>query len=428
MKKLIFLIALLIIGLVATAQVDTTKLSNYEKYLLAKEKSVIPDTIVKYDTVYVEQEKPEYDDLYYQAKKDELKVKSKELRLEKKKLRLEQSAAYYDAKQEVYEDLSYTAMIYRFHRPYSFSYYWYWDPFYDPWFLDSWYWGWSSPYYYGYYPYRYNYWYGYNNWYWDWNWRYWNYPRYYFHNDYYSYNNYYGSSYTNKNNINYGRRERPSNYTLTSTRTVQPVTLNKTIEVDRRTGNVINPQINNQQRSSANVITQPERKLIAQPNTRTITTQSQERRGTEQKNIIATQRPTYDQNRRSYTPSYNSPRMSTRPQYNNTTTNRTYNSNQERYNYTTPQTQNRSTTTTQSRSSYSTPSRQNTPSRSSTYSIPSRNSSSYSAPSRSSNSYSAPNRSSNSYSGGSSFSGGGRSSSGTSSGSSSSSNSSGRRR
>ena len=140
MKKLIFLIALLINGLIAVGQTDTTKMSNYEKYLLAKENAMIPDTIIKYDTVYVEQEKPEYDDLYFQAKKDELKIKSKELRLEKKKLRLEQSAAYYDAKQEVYNDLSYTAMIYRFHRPYPFLY---WDPVYDPWFLDSWYWGWG---------------------------------------------------------------------------------------------------------------------------------------------------------------------------------------------------------------------------------------------------------------------------------------------
>ena len=76
MKKLLLLVALLVNTLIATSQTDTTKLSNYEKYLLAKEQSSNKvDTLYNTDTVYVgKEEKPEYDDLYYTPSKDK-KVK-----------------------------------------------------------------------------------------------------------------------------------------------------------------------------------------------------------------------------------------------------------------------------------------------------------------------------------------------------------------
>ena len=150
MKKLITLLIVLLFNYISFGQNETRELSNYEKYLLQKEQAAIPDTIVKYDTVYVEQKKAEFDDIYYRPSQDdldlrkqELKLKQKELRLEKKELRKFQDSLYFDAKQEVYNDLYYTSLIYRFHRPYYSPYYysWYWsyDPFfYDPWYYDSW--------------------------------------------------------------------------------------------------------------------------------------------------------------------------------------------------------------------------------------------------------------------------------------------------
>jgi hypothetical protein len=213
MKKFFFTIALLILGLIATAQIDTTKMSNYEKYVLAKEQTAKSDTIFKTDTVFVNAQKPEYDDLYWTPSKDQLKRKAKDLRLEKKKIRLQQDLLYYDAKQEVYNDLSFTAEIYRFHRPYYFPYYsYYWDPFYDPWFLDSWYWGWNYPYYHNYW---YNYpFYSYPNYWWEWD-----FPRYYSHN------------------VSYERHERYRAYSLNGSRVTPrpaPVIVNRTIQVDRR--------------------------------------------------------------------------------------------------------------------------------------------------------------------------------------------------
>jgi len=350
MKKIILTFALLIIGLVINGQ---TEMSNYEKYLLSKEKSAIPDTIVKYDTVYVEQEKPEYDDLYFQAKKDELKVKSKELRLEKKKIRMEQSISYYDAKQEVYNDLFYTSMIYRFHRPYSFSYYrWYMDPFYDPWFFDSWYWNWGSSYYYGFYPYHYNYWsYPY---YYQYDWRY----RPYYVNNYYTYNNFNRYS---TNNVTYGRRDRLS--TMTSVKST-PVIINKTIQLDKRSGAILNSNINTERRIQIN---DNQIKPIQDVN----------------KRVSTINKPQYNSvERRSYTPSYTQPKLNTRPQYNNTTPNRTYIPNNNRYNYTLPQERRSSTINSQQNRSAVTPS----------ISIR-RSSSTYSSPSSISNSYNNTNRS-----------------------------------
>jgi hypothetical protein len=419
MKKLVLILMGLLFSYISFAQEEKREMSNYEKYILQKEMAS-QDTVVKTDTVYVEQEKPEYDDLYYTPSKDQLKLKSKELRLRKKEIRMEQDSLYYDAKEEVYEDLSFTAQIYRFHRPYyGFGYYnYYWDPFYDPWFLDSWYYGYT-PWYGGWgYPYYRSSWYfGFS-----WGYPYYHYP--YYHFPYYHYdNNYYGSNYGHNtiynrntyNNIAYGRRERPSNLTSTTTRR-EPVTINRTVQVDRSTGRTLS-------------VTEGNRRVA--PTTTTRNTDLQRNSQTQERRLVTTQpskstspiqnRPAYNSGeRKTYTPTYDQPRLSTRPQYNNSNTNRvnSYNSSAERRTVTPSQ------SSTQNRSSYSTP-----PSRS--YSTPSRsyNSGSSSSSSRSSgSSYSAPSRSSSgsSYSGGSSSSSSGSSSSGGSR-SSSSGSSSGRR-
>jgi hypothetical protein len=367
MKKILLVIALLILSLIATGQKDTPKMSNYEKYLLQKEAQVKPDTIFKDDTVFVGQEKPEYDDLYYIPSKDELNRKAKDIRLEKKKIRIQQDSLYYDAKQEVYNDLFYTSTIYRFHRPYYFPYYsYYWNPFYNPWFLDSWYWN---------YPY---YGFGYNNWYFDWNWG-WSYP---YHNNYYyryNYRNLQSRHFNNRQDIPYGRRERQSNYSTnlnrsqTSHRT-DPITVNRTVQLDRRSGQALGIQNKGQRR----VIPIIQNRTITQPERRVVIPESKDNI-----NIRPSERPVYNQTKKDYTPTYQTPRMNTRPSYNNSNPNKTYNR----------------TTPLQNRSSVSTPNR-------STYSTPSRSPSNYSAPSRSSSNVSNLNRGS---------SGGERTSSGSSS-------------
>jgi len=86
MKKLLFILISLLFSYISLAQTEERELSDYEKYVLAKEKAMAPDTIYKNDTLYVDakEESREYDDLYYRAKKDELKLKQKELRLKRK--------------------------------------------------------------------------------------------------------------------------------------------------------------------------------------------------------------------------------------------------------------------------------------------------------------------------------------------------------
>jgi len=210
MKKIILIIALLITTLMATAQIDTTGMSDYEKYYYIKtgeidtahknvtnssnyESFSIDDKKFKFNlkTGNIDAIKSENDDVYYipsreelDRKKEELKLKQKELRLEKKELRLYQDSLYYDAKQEVYNDLYYTSLIYRFHRS-TFYPYWrynYYSPFYyNPFYYNPfYYWHWDPWFD---YPFYYNYWYGsrmYKRWYWE------SYPRIY--NNYYTYN------------------------------------------------------------------------------------------------------------------------------------------------------------------------------------------------------------------------------------------------
>jgi uncharacterized membrane protein YgcG len=242
MRKLLLttLAVLLSISLFGSAQ-DTLKhkgeKSNYEKYWESKNGTL--------ETV-----KPEFDDLYYQPSKDR-KQKTKKDTVEKKQVIVNN---YYD------NDFYYANRINRFHHTYWFDYYY--SPFYSPYYswyspyiYDSWYWGynswgfswnysfgWHSPYYGWYSPYDYR----------------WHTP-YYVHNNYY-----YGNNQPRYNNIQYGRRERPSNLTQ-----------------------------NNPTASRRIAETRPQERVSPQS------------------------RPTYDQNRRTYTPSYEQPRLGTRPQYNN---------------------------------------------------------------------------------------------------------------
>ena len=414
MKKLVLILIGLLFSYISFSQDEKREMSNYEKYILAKEQAATQDTIYKTDTVLVGEEKKEWDDLYYIPSKDDIKRKKQDIRLTQKKIRIEQNAAYYDAKQEVYNDLSnyYSNYRYRFYfsfRP-SYYYYGYYDPFYyyDPWILDSWYWGWSYPYYsYPYYR---------SNWYFGFSW---GYP-YYYHNHFYPYygHNYYSyNTYNTFNNVSYGRRERTSTLTSSSIRR-EPVTVNRTVQIDRNTGRTVSVTENRRVSSSApTTINRTDIKRDLPPERRIANTD-------QKSNVPSQNRPVYNGERRTYTPSYEQPRMSVRPQYNNSNTNRgnSYSSTERRT--VTP-------SQSQSRNSYST-------TRSSTYSAPVRNynsessrsynSSSSSSSSRSFNSgssFSSPSRSS---SGSSSFSGG--SNSGSSSGgsrSSSSGSSSGRR-
>jgi hypothetical protein len=177
MKKLLLSVALSVLTLIATSQVDTTKMSNYEKYVLAREQAEANkvDTLVK-----SEESKPEYDDLYYTPEKKVTTIFDK---LKKKKEPKPEgyNYGYNDGYEEGYEDAYdnyvndpyyYSNRINRFHSPFTFSFYFgypysyypYYYPYYDPWYYDPYpYYGWGYyGYNYWYTPYYYNnYWYGY---------------------------------------------------------------------------------------------------------------------------------------------------------------------------------------------------------------------------------------------------------------------------
>jgi hypothetical protein len=350
--------------------------SNYEKYWESKNGSLEKPR---------HEPKPEFDDLYYQPSKDGKRMKhQKNDTIKKDTVQVNTIMKDPVAINNYYidNDFYYANRINRFHSDFWFDYY---SPFhspyygwYSPYYYDSWYWGynswygwnfsfgWGYPYYGWYSPYRYG----------------WHTP-YYIHNDY----NYYGYNQPKYNNVQYGRRERPSNMSNTYNRRIAEA--------------------------------QPQRNRIEAP----------------QQRINPQDKPTYQQNRRTYTPSYETPRMGTRPNYNNSKTNemgRTY----ERRTEISTESRTQTRTITQPNIQRSTQSR--------TYSAPIQNrSSNYSAPSRS-YSQPTPSRSSNynsspsmdRRSSGSNFNSGGSSSgvsrsSGSStgsSGSSSSSHSSGGRR
>jgi uncharacterized membrane protein YgcG len=349
------------------------KKSNYEKYWEEKQREYF-GKIEKFkeDNAKIDTQKMEFDDLYYQPSKDGMRMMHKRDTLKKDNIQknaitkdpITINNYYYND-----NDFYYASRINRFHHNFWFDYY---SPFYSP------YYGWNSPYFYDSWYWGYNSWYGWNfsfTWnypYYGWYSPYWHRPRYYIHNDY----NYYSFNQPIRNNIQYGRRERPSSLTMNQ---------------------------------------QPPTRRIAPP---------QEKR----ENIKPMDRPVYNENRRSYAPTYETPRMSTRPQYNN--------SRVERGNMNTYNNRPRTEISTQSRTQVRTETRTYQPSmerRSSTYDAPSR---SYSPPAtnRSSNSNfsSSPSMdrrsSSGSFNSGSGFGGGSSRSSSGGSGSSSSTHSSGGRR
>ena len=268
------------------------KLSNYEKYILAKEGKEIPtevqDTVVIHDTIYIEVEAEQSQDV------------------------------------DIYVN---TYPTYgRFYTPY-FSHNWYgygYDPFfYDPYF--------SYGYSYGYHNHWYNPWYS---------------P--YYYRPIYVYN-------TNR------YRQGVATGTLGSRRyTSNPNPWNRTY--------------------SNGYITAPNKSGVKNMSTtRTIASQQ---RATVQKNIQASQRPTYSkavENGRTYTPTYSNPRMKVRPDYNNSNTNNRSTQVRTQTRVQVPsksvqartQTPNRNTTQskTQTQSRYSTPVRTQTQSK---YSTPAR--------------------------------------------------------
>jgi hypothetical protein len=300
--------------------------SNYEKYWEEKHGSL--EVHKPGRNTLSEGDKPEFDDLYYQPSKDGKKsrhelTKSDTVEKEKKVI----IRNYYND-----NDYFYANHISRFYHG-GFNYWYYSNPFYyNPWFYDDFYFGWNYPYFGSYYSWNYPYFWR-NEFYFGYNWHFgWNRPyNHYGFNNYNYYNNYYtyygGGRF--QSTPNYGRRERPSNYTQN------------------------NPLPN---RRAETIV--PQRNRVEVP----------------QQRVNPQDKPTYDQTRRSYTPSYEKPRMSTRPQYNNTRVTNSQNMENRRTdmgNMNRP-TESRSVTTMpNSRREVNTQTRTYTPSSNRTYSAPS---------------------------------------------------------
>jgi hypothetical protein len=323
--------------------------------------------------------KKEWDDLYYQPSKDGKQMRHQKRQdvdavvdtLIKENPDIQVNYIYND------DPFFYSNRIGMFYHG-GFNY-WHYNPFfYDPWY-DDFGWGWNPYYGYNYpywsYPYYNSFYFGYNS-YWGWNFG-WNWYHPYNHNNYWygQHNNFYGHN--SFNQPQYGRRERPSNFTQ-----------------NNPSGNRRMPDM-----------------------------QQGRNRMTGQQRMQPQDKPMYNQqNRRTYTPSYDNPRMSTRPQYNNSRVNNGMNNS--------GMNNRRAEVNTQSRTQTSTFNRSNTFNRSTesrtqtrTYAPPAR---SYnSTPSRSYNNNSSQGSSRSYNSGSNNFNGGGmeRRSSGSSNFSSGSSNS-----
>lgn len=455
MKKVLISIALLIWGLIATAQIDTTGMSDYEKYYYAKEKQSTAVPITHYNPDSLASVKTEFDDLYYKPSEDKQVTTIFDRKPKQPKLE-----GYYDGYSDGYEegvedvarlfddDFSYANRFYRFNYGYGFSYYspywrfhygyydpfWY-DPFYspfrwDPWYYDNYYY---SPYYsYNWYsPYRYDYWYGYNS-----------YP--YAHTYVYVDNRTPNRGYGIMGSRSYSYHS--PNKNIANSRSIYqkyPTTSAKSSIMNMNTARRTSPSTFSGTKSA---FTQDTRTTAKQVPTIINRTNAQTRRvetTPATKSTQAYQKPTYNSSQRTYTPSYNQPSRSTRPQYNNTNPQKmqtdTYRMNQPATVKTPSQT--RTTTQTQNRT-YSAPTQQRTTTQTRTYSAPRTSAPTYSAPSKSTystpsrssgSSYSTPSRSSSSSystpsrSSGSSYSGGSSSGSRSTS-SSSSSGSMGKRR
>jgi len=189
MKKILFLSVLLMVSLMMTSQTDTTKLSNYEKYLIAKENGVLEKPAVKPIV-----EDPEFDDLYFQPYKERQKMKDKNRKdTIEKKVVIVKNYHYYHT-----DPYFYSNCIGRFHHR-GFNY-WYYS---NPYFYSDFGWGYPS-YYYHFSP-------VYNSFYWR--------NELYYNNFYYGYvqHNYYYNSYQSiKVNVpRETRRVTASNYSPT---------------------------------------------------------------------------------------------------------------------------------------------------------------------------------------------------------------------
>ena len=255
----------------------------------------------------------EFDDLYYHPSKDGKETKHQKRQdvdaivdtLVKENPDINVTYEYN------YDPFFYSYNIGRFYHG-GFNYWmydnlWYYNSFmYDPyeWYWDMRftgypYWMYNNPWN---YPYYNSFYFGYNN--------YWHMP-YYYNNNYWrgGHNKYYGDN-RSKQDVQYGRRERPSNFSSTNN----------------------NSSITSQQRR------------VASP---------------QQRNVNSENKPIYNETRRSYQPSYSNPHMNTRPQYNNSKNidnieNKRTQTSTQSHNYTTPS---RSFNTTTSRSYNTTPSR-----------------------------------------------------------------------
>ena len=346
---------------------DTLKKSNYERYWEEKEGiKARPEP------------KKEWDDLYFNAKTDgqpQMKKKKNKkpyvdpieiivdsLRAENPNITINN---YYDN-----DPFYFSHNISRFYHG-GFNYWMYSNPWYysnNYWMYDSYDWYWEMrfrPYWYGsnfyfgynyYNPWRYNYWgpyYGYNH---------------YNHYNYRGYNNFSHQYASNQgggslSRPQYGRRERPSNYTSNDVIRGAPVQNNSRVNT-------------------------PERRIST-----------------------TTQRAAYSESRRSYSPTYESPRLSVRPQYNNSRTSTPSMRSEQPSRSQNMGATNRTVSSTPQNRTYSAPTRRE-------YSAPVQNRT-YSAPPQSRSDFS--NSSSRSYNSGSSFSGSNSSSSGSSGGGSRSS-------
>ena len=249
--------------------------SNYEKYWEEKNGMQMDKPM---HMQMKSESKPEFDDLYYQPSKDGKMMKHQMMKRDTiKRDTIKKTSIIKDPitiNNYYYDDdpFFYSRNIGRFYHG-GFNY-WHYNPFfYDPWY-DDFGWGWNP--YYGYnYPYYGGFYFGWNN-YWGWNfgWNYgWNmyHPYYGGHNNFYGHNNNWNGGFQSK--PQYGRRERPANFTQT------------------------NPTTNRRLADK-----QPQGNRIGTPQQRMVNPQG---------------KATYGDSRRSYQPTYETPRMSTRPAYNN---------------------------------------------------------------------------------------------------------------
>jgi hypothetical protein len=235
--------------------------SNYEKYWESKN-----------GKMEKRNPNPEFDDLYFNAKTDQPRVKRQ------KRMNTDQiidtlvkenpniTVNYYEL-----DPFYYSNMIGRYHH-YGFNYWMYSNPwYYNSWFYNDFYFGWNYPYFW-----HNDFYFGYN-WYFGWN-RY-GYNNYNHYNNNYYGNNNFNHNYNNPTTPQYIRRERPSNLTQGNPPS------NRRIESTQPQRNRIEP---NQQRNSQNM-------------------------------------KQYSESRRQYVPTYDNPKMNTRPQFNNSRVSNTEN-------------------------------------------------------------------------------------------------------